>query len=238
MNFDPVLLAWAKKKYGGGDSTTNFATASWSKISEICENGQAEQYFSLGDTKPITFNDPNGNSITCNVKIVGFNHDILPDGINKASISIVTDIAPFKSRQAAASYEVWSNCFLKKLLNGAVFDSFPVELQGAIKTVKKESGYFYSGSTSINKSEDKVWIPSCSELGLTSLKGFVLDGSSKYLGYTKDKKTMSGSDALYWTRTGTDTSLLNFAAYDSASGSVLPYSRFTEDIYVVFGFCI
>lgn len=68
-------------------TVVTFATSSWSDISAVCEAGEAEDYFALGDTRT-EYLTKDGTSYACTLKIIGFSHDDKSDGSGKAGITV------------------------------------------------------------------------------------------------------------------------------------------------------
>lgn len=132
-NFDswnPALVAvktdasytavWAER--------VTFAGGSWANIAAVSENGQAADYFAIGDTRVITVN---GTSIT--LRIIGFDHDTLADGSGKkAGMTIFAEKA-LPNTMTAPNWGSVANS-MKTIIK----PQLPSELQAVIKPVLKK----------------------------------------------------------------------------------------------------
>lgn len=148
-----------------------FANASWADIATVAESGNAANVFALGDTRTVPILFPKGNTYDVTFEIVGFNHDNLSDGSGKAGITVISkDIIP--TYQTFGGYEyyfgvtAWPTNAIRTALNGDVFNGLPADLQPHIKTVSKISA---DASTTLHTTDDKVWIPSGTELGARAI---------------------------------------------------------------------
>ena len=227
--------------YAQWEEKLTFANASWSQIAEISEAGQAEQYFSLGDTKTIPLN---GDTIT--VCIVGFNHDNLADGSGKAGISIMCSTLPNYTTKLNGHYGDQYG-YRRKVLANTILPALPSGLQAVIKPVLKKARYITNGDP--KDYTDYLWNPSLDELGnptnatidalgepyayVPKTNGMV---APKYIGTTNEL-------GKWWTRTtycsGTSTRV--FYA-DNSGKEAFNYvtSLYSSDnvFYIPFGFCI
>lgn len=218
-----------------------FAGGSWADIARISESGEAANYFALGEIKQITFTDKSGTEWTVNVVINGFNHDDLADGSGKAGISVTTEIVTFKEYFGSFDGN-WGNSIVRTTLNDTVFNSLPTELKSVIKSVNKVYGYYDTTTSSATQgtSNDKIWIPSCGELGVAASASYsyaVGDGA-KYAKFDQRKRDKDGALASYMLRTGLTTSNSKSLVYYHNSYSALRTTNPTGSMGVVFGFCI
>lgn len=157
----------------------SFSTASWARIAEIAEAGEAENYFAVGDTKTITLNF-SGATETMTIRIVGFNHDDLTDGSGKAGISILcakglanSAIEVAENTTYGTGY-IWETSQTRTVLNsGAVYQALPEELRAVLKSVTKISNAGYNKDyggrekNTLYTTDDKVWLPSAVEVGIS-----------------------------------------------------------------------
>lgn len=148
----------------------NFTTASWAEIAEISESGQAAEYFSVGDTRNITFNN-NGETYDVQFRIVGFNHDMTEDG-GTAGISLMSVYSLDYTTIGATTvswlnkYIGWSGSKFRDTLNSVTINMLPSDLIQHIKSVQKISAA--AGSpTMLETTVDKLWVPSVTEYGLS-----------------------------------------------------------------------
>ena len=196
-----------------------FENASWAQIAEISENGEAENYFAVGDTRTMTLNF-SGTTENVLVRIVGFNHDDLSSGTGKAGISIVlaqaiTNAAiKVTEKTSYGNCYIWENSAARTLLNsGAVYTALPADLRSVLKRVTKTSNGGYSKDyggkekNALYTTTDKVWLLSSTELGLDnaySADYVALNQGVQYAYYDSNakrtKKTTTGSAERYPTR--------------------------------------
>ncbi len=221
-----------------------FAGGTWADIADICAAGNAADYFAVGDEKTIT----TASGWTGKVRIVGINHDDLSDGSGKAPLSIVA-FKVYATPYSFSEWTGWADSSLRTYVNSTVYDDLPSELRTIIKQVNKISDTGY-GATTTETTQDKMWVPSFTELGGTSSDvSNVLDGQgTKYAYYTsktnraayaQNTNSIFGS---YWTRSYVTNSYgkVNVvgSANLSASGGFYVVSYNTGTSGVVFGFCI
>lgn len=145
-----------------------FAGGAWEDIIRIAEAGEAQKYFSLGDTKTFEYKLSTAETaatFTTTVMIVGFECDDLADGTGKAAMSLLVvqdGISQMFNAYNTAFDNGWPTCALRTKLNGTILNTFNEVVKNAVKLVTKKS-YIYTGE--IKTSDDSVWVPSCGEFG-------------------------------------------------------------------------
>ena len=225
-----------------------FADGTWADIVRITESGEAQKYFAIGDTKELSFKDTDGTNRTGKVKIVGFNKDTLSDGSGTAGMTIVITSALFETvLHASTPYPGWSSCSLRTALHNTVIPSFPEALQNGLKTVKKTSRKYVNGTdtTGLNTSDDKIWIPSLGETGVSTVySGYGASGETNP-GYAQMPDLTSNDtygDGLVnkhiWTRSASYKQQ-NYAIARTNTSNVPVNATFpTNKRGCLFGFCI
>lgn len=130
-----------------------FASSDWAAISAVCEAGEAEQYFSLGDTRTISLTKDDTN-YACTLKIVGFNHDDLSDGTGKAGITVAFFCFPRALNAYNLGYMTSDRTYKSSYKNDeystyvdSLLDYFPTGLKSVIKTVSKDISLRTSASS-------------------------------------------------------------------------------------------
>lgn len=162
--------------YAQWATAITFANATWAQIAEISENGEAANYFKVGDTKTVAYGDD-----VLTVTIAGFNHDDLADGSGKAGISIVCKTVPNLKLKWNSSYNSsfsypysnahstsssTRNSLPRANLNGTVLNSLPADLRSVIKPVTKSYDKSQAkGTASLATCADSLWLLSLDELG-------------------------------------------------------------------------
>lgn len=222
----------SKVVLGGLDAFT------FSEISTIAVSGKASAYFKRGDIKNVALK----NNEIIQLEIADFDHDDLNSG-GKAPISfIVKNCLLFTGTRymnsSATNVGSWNSSYMRGTVMAEILAQLPDDLVAVIKQVKK---YTTAGNqqTTIQTTVDKLWLPSCIEVGtITSDDGYVNEGS-QYPIFTDNNsriKMYNGSANPWWLRspnTGYATSFHNV----SSDGSNNDYNA--NDTYgVVFGLCI
>lgn len=197
----------------GWETKLYFATSSWADIAAASEAGKAALHFNVGDTRVITLSYSNGSTEQVSMRIVGTNHDDLASGSGKAGLSIMC--AQFIINSAIDVTEnttygqgyVWANSATRSVLNGTIFNALPSDLRAVIKSVRKTSNGGYSvdyGGYSKNvlyTTNDKVWLPSATEIGAGISTAYCAAGQgAQYPYFTGDssrtfKRTDGTNDA-------------------------------------------
>lgn len=131
-----------------------WATASWSEISEIIKNDVAALSFDIGDEKKISLTT--GEQIT--LVILGFNHDELQSG-GKASMSIGMKNSlstTYQMNSTNTSSGGWEKCLMRTEVMPTLLNRLPSDLRSIIKPVIKLS--------SSKNTTDNLWLFSKSEI--------------------------------------------------------------------------
>ena len=148
---------------------------------------------------------------TVDLEIIDKNHDILENGIDKASLTFKGELS-IKGPINKSSKEYqgnnnrnaggWTLCDMRTWLNEDFFNSLPSDLKACIKKVKKisDDGLGNQGNLESHLLEtvDKIFIPSLEELNISRNDFTVLGQGDSYVMFTdaSSRKT----DYPYWTR--------------------------------------
>ena len=222
-----------------------FASASWSRIAEISEAGNASEYFSVGDEKTIELTT--GEKIT--LTILGFDHDDLTGGGGKAGMSIGMKnllAARYYMNATLTSEGGWDKSEMRTTTMQTLLEQLPSDLQAVIKSVDKKAT---SGgmSTTITTSSDKLFLFSEVEIDGTTSQVYVNEGEQyEYWKTVKDGKTPAdrikylsngnGSANGWWLRSPVFNSRYHFRGI-KLTGNVIEEGSFA--VYgVCFGFCV
>lgn len=229
-------------------------TDSWETIASNVESGDTDKYM-IGDYKPFTVTYDDGTVDTINAYIIGKDHDNLADGSGKAKLSFCCENAlskTYKLNDSSSNYytnngvDNWQNSTLRQVLNNDILSYLPQELQEAIKPVLKISN---GDGTTTNygtyyTTEDKLWLRSLSELGITSLNYYTVY-SEQGTAYEKRLSTCqydySTYDVKAWTRSAIikNNGTYYYTAFIFGKWvSVMGEYGSTNSNHVAFGFCI
>lgn len=219
-----------------------FANASWAKISEISQAGEAAKYFSIGDERVERINYTDVTLV-----IVGFNADYIKDsGVGGITIVCKNSYTTTKNAFGAArtnangAYD-YHNTDTATTVN-ALLSKFPSDLQAVVKEVSKtctdtagnqKNAYYH------------VWLLSAREMTSEFDFGAIFESRLKkpYEGFTKDPSLLS-YDGTYWLRTINNSQYWYTVDANSVNGylnkGTSPYGNgyYTNQNYFRFGFCV
>lgn len=213
--------------------STTFSENTWEVIAQVAAEGKAQEYWNIGDYKPLN----ESNSIGC--RIIDFGHDDLVDGSGKASMTFFLYL--FDQRALGSSTS--SNTFITypnlQYLNYGISNAknnIGDDLKAAIKMVKKKyakSAYLSSGYT-LEMNCD-LFLPSLSETAGTNDYGL----GTQYE-YFKDPSHMANWWP-FWTRTGgyiKGSRDMSEYCYITTSGKADYTKQNNNSIVMAFCFCI
>lgn len=215
--------------YAQWSEVPNFVTSSWASIAAVCEAGDAEKYFTLGQRRPFTYVDSGGATISTTLELVAFNHDDLSDGSGKAGITVVAyDVATTNLSYGDA----------KTFLRNTLLSTLDADLQAVIKSVNKYTAWADgSGETTA----EKLWLVGVSEIpdAEPSATYQYYDDGEPFSTYTR-RKMKGGTYSTYWLRSYTTTrtkAAVYWSNYTTVRGC-LSGATYTTLSGLVFGFCI
>lgn len=167
----------------------------WSQVSLISALGIAQQFWKVGDAKDITAGDE-----LLTVIIVGFDHDDLSNSTDKVGITFgLRDLMANKKKINDGATVYHNETALHAYLTNDVFQSFPTDLQEAIKPVVKIT---MNGEINL-----KIFSFSPQEVGLPVPAGMAGLGGNVYPYYStltsRVKRMVNGKGEAnsWWTRT-------------------------------------
>lgn len=220
----------------------------WPKFVEICQSGHAEDYYKVGDGKPLSLGSPFEDTTLC---IAGFKRDIRSDGQGAANVSLIIKkgICPYGAEYAAGSWRREPIVAAQDLLN-TIKQLLPSCLANSIVQVKKvcirtkyNGGSQQNGVSQIMDSE--LWTPcfyelSDGEYGLSYYPGFMeaIGGIKKVDASTYWAPPASGAGVTVAT---TDTILSrviidNYVVPQDLNGSICNRDERTGSF--IFGLCL
>lgn len=230
----------------------------WDTIAANCASGNTEAY-GLGGRKTLEVTI-GSSTATWEMEIVGKDHDTLADsevsssynnGAATAGLTFLAYAIPdlqtsFSKRSLNSSLKGdtttsatlatggWEICDEREWFETTFLPALPVELQGAIKTVVKISDLGVYNNPELNETEDKLWIPSQTEVNGGTQGNDVLGGQgTAYPLFTDTTSRQKG--AKYFTRS-TSTSIHCWKAV-TVNGDFIAEGGGNSQ-WLIFGFCI
>lgn len=168
MKYGDGVTAWKELKVLTRELPPTFENLDWATIATISEAGNAENYFSVGDTKKITLKTGTEIELT----ILGFAHDNLSTGSGKAGMTIgmtgLTSASYAMVEDAESPYQPtpYSQTTMhSETLPDILENQFPDDLKSVIKKVRKSTCYKTVGiSAYISTVSCDLWLPSYTEI--------------------------------------------------------------------------
>ena len=207
--------------YAQWTEAVTFASSSWAKIAEVCENGEAASTFAIGDTRVFTCN---GTQYTAEIVAIDQKRCTREDGYAREQ-GIACVIKTCKESKVYGSSSTWPSSSLRTYCNETIYNG----LEDGLKAVIKRVWSTQSNTTSSDGADDYVWVPNRAEVGASN-------------GYESQKafpglSTSTQRDIdLAWHLRSVHTNASN-CYYVDASGAV-KYGAQTSARYIRFGFCI
>ena len=208
---------------------SNFDTIqdTWEQILAAEADGSYSTKYHVGDTKSVSI-----DGVNVKMQIAAFDTDTIADSTEKAKISWVLKNLVNSTQKTITRSVGWPQTNVYTYLNdtsSGVYSKIESTVKDAIKTVVKS---YRDGSTGTNKfSNDKLWLLSGQELGLTMETSGVVY-SELFPTQTKRIKMQNTGASAWWLRSSTSGT---FYAIDN-KGS-LSNSYYANALYIVFGFC-
>lgn len=195
-------------------------------INAVGQAGAAKDVFKIGDTVNVTLTD--GQVIT--LRLEDFDHDDLVAG-GKAKMSFMMyDCLKDTAKMNTSDTNVggWNSSAMRSSM-ATYLNKFPAEWRAIIKPVKKKTT---SGnkSTTIQTTNDSLWIASMKEVGLLTTDNGYKDEGTTYPLFTDNAsriKKVNGSAAGWWSRSPNvinSTTFMCVFSSGSNSGSTASHS--------------
>ena len=182
--------------------STTLSDNNWGTIIEVANRGEGQNYWQVGDEIQLQLSGY--YNVTCTLQIYDFNHFDKSDGTGKANICFgCKDVYIIDRMYKNASNTMgWMGTDMKNDNMNNILNSMPSVLQSAIKEV--EILYNKGRSTTLLTSNDKVFLPSLTEIGLSSMSS-VQNCGSKFPIFTDTDSMVkynveTGYNYHYWTR--------------------------------------
>ena len=134
-------------------------SATWEEINRIAQEGEASQYFYIGEEKKMTLST--GEEVS--MVILGFDHDDLADGTGKAKITFGMKHLLSSRTTGATNYsQYWQDTTIYDIIS-SLLPRFPSDVQAFLKKVTKKST---NGNNYIESSDHFLFPFSRSEVGV------------------------------------------------------------------------
>ena len=211
------------------EEKVTFATASWSKISEIVDAGNAGDYFALGDTRTETLTYSDGKTETVTFEIVDMNAAStgLLDSESYGTLALLAthvldESVIYNTSYGSSLYYSYSS-ILTHLRSLVGF--LPVEMQSALKEVSTASDAF---------SNSKLHIPNTFFLFKRDADNGISGRQATAFasGKTAVCKNRSGTAVSYWLSNCKATSSKRYPTYVGTTGSFTHTTTSSQKYYV------
>ena len=188
--------------------SSTFASESWATLAKVGIVAAAN---------PSAFTSYQGK--TRSVAITGegtHNFEVAGVGMDGAGFTFVCDdlVGTHAMNSSSTTSGGWEGCAMRSWLSGTLINSFPSDLRAVIKTVTKKNTSGYGAATT----QDKLWIPSYTEVGLQSGDA----EGAKYPIFTDNAsriKKDGSSAARWWLRSVYSSSSFRYVVSDGSLGN-------------------
>lgn len=198
----------------GVDSATGEILDSWEVIINNINNGTYATKYTVGNYKSLDL----GSEGVVNMQIAALDADILSDGTGNAHSTWVAKellATTHVMNSTGKNTNGWAASELRTYLLNDIYALVPETVQNAIVAVDKT---YYDGTTKTTKTcSDKLWIPSCREIGFTAkVEDSGVIYSELFTGKNSRLKTLNGSVEGWWLRTANDYGNTSFCGVSSS----------------------
>lgn len=185
-----------------------FADTSWAVIKKVIQDGQASQYWQVGDTKPLVVEDSTYNVRLSDMQVGRYSY---ADGTKTTNAVLefveVLGTSYYIMNSTQNNAGGWANMELKTKINTIILEQLPIELQILLEEVVVASadggGVNYTGITTSN---NYLFIPCAEEVNLSD--DYVREGEGTVWDYyinatlAKRLKRKPGYElnTYWWTR--------------------------------------
>ena len=206
--------------------------ASWDYIDSTSKSGNAASIWSVGDKKTVNIDGANYQ-----VQIIGFDHDTKTSG-GKAGITFQLAKclnSEYSMNSSRTNNGGWTKCKMRTSTLNSIFSSLPADLQSVIKDVDKLTSAG-NGSSTINKTSDKLFLLSEVEVWGSTTNSFTGEGT-QYAYYNAGNSKFKG--ASWWNRSpSTKESSECFCDFRDYGEGSPGYTQAQINLGVAFAFCV
>ena len=165
---------------------STFTSESWETLSKIAD---------VAKSNPSVFSSYQGKTRSVAITSNGtHSFEVAGVGMDGAGFTFIcTDLVGTHRMNASNTTSGgWESCEMRSWLNGTLINSFPADLRNVIKSVSKKNTSGYGAATT----SDKLWIPSQTEVGLTS--GNAEGAKYGIFNSNSDRIRKNGGSASIW----------------------------------------
>lgn len=229
-----------------------FANNDWAMIAQVFKSGNAANYWSVGDTKPVTLT--NGETYTIRIVDMHTGSYNYSNG-NGASNGVFEFVEIIKNAQMNDAGEGnsggWAQCYMKNTVMPDIYAMLPSDLQSAISEVNVLSGTGGGLTSGTSSSANKLFLPCGYEISGRSSESFSGEagtgttGTGAWLRYTyyqthntdadRIKKNLNDVAASWWLRSPRKSYANTYVSVKSTGAVVAEgYSNYSIGVSPVF----
>jgi hypothetical protein len=243
--------------YGCGTVNSNIIVDTlngytWSEVKAICEEGNAKEYFSVGDIAVISLDElPNASNTTS-----AQNATVVVGDITNTSLTLLitgySTLAPTHVMNTTmTNIDGWALTSMRSWLNGEYYSALSSDLQNAIIDHSSSYSSTYNASN-VSYCDDKVWLLSSKEVfgggtatnagsNTTYCENLAAFNAETQLAYFANGASRvrysSGTSPCWWWLRSSNYSYSNSFTYVCSDGSS-NYGGAYRSSYVFPAFCI
>ena len=217
-------------------SSEVFAENTWQEIINTCQENQVPDTWVADGS---CYKDMEINGKAYRIDIIGKNHDIYANGGTAPLTFQMHDCydTGYPMNSSNDNSGGWANCAMRATHLPAILNLMPAEVQAAIKEVQKKTGVGRVSSSSIQTTNDKLFLLSEIEIFGSTSNSLAGEGTqyTYYQAGNSKFKNYSGYVNTWWERSPYATDSFFFCI---VNGSGNPNMGFASASYgVAFGFC-
>ena len=217
--------------YNGVDVPVNpdFNQNSWAIIKSVIQDGNAGQYWTVGQVKEIEIDGVTYGVRLSDLQAGRYNYSSGNKTTNAVLEFVNLYTTSYKMNSTNTNAGGWALSELHTTINTTIFDKIPMELRSLIEeVVVKSANGGGSNYTEITESNNKLFIPCASEVALSTTYGKAEEGTvwDYYIGATNAKRVKSkvGASATYWWLRSPYPTNTNYFSYVNYGGSGTNYN--------------
>lgn len=202
-----------------------FSENTWSIIFSVFRAGNASQFWSVGDTKPVTLT--NGETYHIRIADMKTGRYALADGSGSSNgvLEFVELYSTYKYMNSSnTNAGGWASCYMKNTVMPELYALLPSDLQAAISEVTVLSGTGSGSSSGTSSSSNKLFLPCEYEIFGTQTRGIGISESplgqfdwynSHNTAANRIKKKLDNTAYYWWLRSSGSGSSSSFVVVNS-----------------------